>query len=125
MLTYFRPEPDFCTVHSYFGKGFVQRQCGIRINNPDENDRSAWKCYLGVMELGKKKTLGAILDASEVPQKFAEEIESNDVYGLTNSSVKLLCRNKLAADYCWFQHPSGRRISVSEDRAHEVDDEFR
>lgn len=72
-----------------------------------------------------QKTIGALIDASEMPQKFEEEIESEDVYGIDGSSVKLVCKNKLSADYCWFQHPSGKRISVSEDKPPHEDDEFR
>lgn len=103
----------------------MKGQCGILITNPADNDRSTWKCYLGVQELGKRQTIGAIVDASDVPQDFTKELETEDVYGINGTSVNLLCKNKLAADYCWFQHPSGRRISVSEDIVKDESDEFR
>lgn len=48
----------------------MKGDCGIAINNPDENDKSTWKCYLGVRELGSLDTVGAILEASSEPQKF-------------------------------------------------------
>lgn len=115
-----------CTfTNRYFGMGFMKSQCGMRITNPDENDRSPWKCYLGVMELGLKTTVGAILDASATPLNFADEIETEDVYGMSDTTVNLLCKNQLAADYCWFQHPNGRRISVSEHAMHMDTNEYR
>lgn len=103
----------------------MKGQCGVVVNNPDENDRSSWKCYLGVQELGKRRTIGAILDANEVPQTFSDELEGEDVFGIHGESVNLRCRNKLAADYCWFQHPSGKRISLSEDKEDSETDEYR
>lgn len=36
-----------------------------------------------------------------------------------------MCKAKLAIDYCWFSHPSGRRISVSDKTIHKDSDEFR
>lgn len=97
----------------------------MRISNPTESDRTSWKCFLGVMELGMKKTLGAIVDASVTPPNFAESIEADDVYSMVSSPAQLLCKNKLAAEYCWFQHPNGRRITVSEHAMHAEMDEFR
>lgn len=56
---------------------------------------------------------------------LTEEIESEDVYGTNEHVVNLLCKNKLPADYCWFQDPSGLRIPVSEFKPSDENDEYR
>ncbi|CAF4942936.1 unnamed protein product [Pieris macdunnoughi] len=34
--------------HSYYGKGFLRRECGITIQNPIADDFGSWRCTLGV-----------------------------------------------------------------------------
>lgn len=53
---------------SYFGNGFHKRECGISIANADDNDKSPWKCFIGVDDDNKLKTMGAIIDGSDPPQ---------------------------------------------------------
>lgn len=36
------------------------------------------------------------------------------VYGLNGTAVNILCKAEIAVDYCWFMHPLGQRISVSD-----------
>lgn len=55
--------------YSYFGNGFEQGECGISIANADENDKSPWKCFIGVDEDGELKTIGAIVDGTDPTQK--------------------------------------------------------
>lgn len=45
------------------------------------------------------------------------DIETSDVYGLQETNVNILCKRNVPTDYCWFQDPSGRRISVSDKKA--------
>lgn len=42
------------------------------------------------------------------------ELSADNVYALNGTITKLMCKSKHAIDYCWFTHPSGRRISVSD-----------
>lgn len=93
---------------------------------------------MGVEENKITKTIGAILDGSavsEVAQGLMNiifksiklinynidenkinilDIEADDVYGLHHSRVNILCKRQVAAEYCWFRHPTGRKISVSD-----------
>lgn len=80
---------------------------------------------MGVEEDTEPSTVGAILDASPKPQTLADSITTEDVFGLHNSKVNLLCKSKVAAEYCWFRHPNGNKISVSEMKVPLDDDEYR
>lgn len=42
------------------------------------------------------------------------EITADNVYGLNSTVLRLLCKAKHAIDYCWFTHPTGQRIPVSD-----------
>lgn len=53
---------------SYFGNGFRDRECGISIANADDNDKSPWKCFIGVDDDKDLKTMGAIIDGSDRQQ---------------------------------------------------------
>lgn len=55
--------------YRYFGNGFKNLECGISIANPDENDKSPWKCFIGVDdENGEMKTIGGIVDGTDPKQ---------------------------------------------------------
>lgn len=47
------------------------------------------------------------------------------MYGLNNTDVNILCKAKLAVDYCWFTHPNGHKISVSDQMAATEQDLYR
>lgn len=51
--------------YRYFGNGFHNQECGISIEKPDSNDKSVWKCLIGVDDEGTLKTVGAIIDGSD------------------------------------------------------------
>lgn len=52
---------------------FFCEECGISIANPDENDKSPWKCFIGVDdENGEMKTLGAIVDGTDPKETKTE-----------------------------------------------------
>lgn len=51
--------------YHYFGAGFHQHECGISITKPTDNDKSIWKCFIGVELKNDHKVVGAILDARD------------------------------------------------------------
>lgn len=64
--------------YRYIGQGLENNECGISIQMPDTNDKSTWKCFMGVEEsehvepgeirkADKKRitTVGAIVDGVE------------------------------------------------------------
>lgn len=61
----------------------------------------------------------------EIIQFFLDEIEAEDVFALENTSVNILCKRKAKVDYCWFRHPSGKRILVSDRATPQPTDEYR
>lgn len=44
---------------------------------------------------------------------------------MNGTDVNILCKVKSAIDYCWFSHPDGLRISVSDKMEHKAIDKFR
>lgn len=54
--------------YRYFGAGFGQLECGISVGNADENDKSPWKCFIGVDDDGESRTVGAIIDGTDPQQ---------------------------------------------------------
>lgn len=59
------------TRYSYFGDGFKSLECGISVANADQNDKSPWKCFIGVEDDGELDTHGAIVDGTD-PQQPAQ-----------------------------------------------------
>lgn len=53
--------------YRYFGDGFQMNECGISIANADDNDKSPWKCFIGIDDTGDVKTVGAIVDGTNPP----------------------------------------------------------
>lgn len=44
-------------------------RCGISVMNPEEIDKSPWKCFIGIIdESGELKTVGAIVDGTDPTQ---------------------------------------------------------
>lgn len=52
----------------YYGNGFKNNECGISILNPDESDKTPWKCFIGVEFDEEVTTVGALIDGTD-PQK--------------------------------------------------------
>lgn len=53
----------------YYGNGFKSIECGISVDKPDDIDKSAWKCFIGVEnDDGELKTLGAVIDPQSETQ---------------------------------------------------------
>lgn len=98
--------------YRYYGDGFDKHECGITIENPQNADKSHWKCLIGVEEMGVRSTIGAILDSTK-SHDTRFDIDVEDVYGLHYSQVNILCRANFPSEYCWFRHASGKKISVS------------
>lgn len=107
--------------YSYVGDGLPSGDCGLHIAEPEVFDRFRWKCLLGYGQANGQQsaadngTIGAILDASAEPARELVDLTADHtVYGLNGTVVNVLCKSPVAVDYCWFTHPHGDRISVSE-----------
>lgn len=44
--------------YRYMGQGLENNECGISIQNPNVNDKSMWKCFMGVEEAEDVKAGG-------------------------------------------------------------------
>lgn len=73
-----------------------------------------------------ESTIGAIIDGSNGQADSTRYgIDADDVYGLQGTQVNISCKSNFPAEYCWFRHPNGRKISVSEAAATADSDEYR
>lgn len=45
--------------YRYIGQGLQNNECGISIQNPNANDKSMWKCFMGIEE-DENVTVGGI-----------------------------------------------------------------
>lgn len=90
----------------------------MSISNPDVLDRGFWKCLIGVTEahhVDAESTVGAIVDGSDGQDEGKRyDVDAENVYGLKDTRVNILCKSNFPAEYCWFRHPNGRKIPVSD-----------
>lgn len=104
--------------YNYHGEGIAEGQCGMMITQPDTADKALWKCYVGIeSQVGGTNvthTVGAILDASDIVHSL-DKLTVNNVAILENQNLNILCESNIGIDYCWFIHPSGEKLSVTDD----------
>lgn len=57
--------------YRFYGKGLMDGECGISIENPQQADKGLWKCFVTTLiiiaEKPKTKSFGHILDVGEAP----------------------------------------------------------
>lgn len=74
----------------------------------------------------KESTVGAIIDGSGGQADSTRyDIVADDVYGLHGTQVDILCKSSFPAEYCWFRHPNGHKIPVSDAADADDDDQYR
>lgn len=102
-------------AYSYYGNGLHIGDCGLTIENPNENDYTFWKCSLGFyrnfnkmyevkesfISLGRNRKLAN--NHSEV-----KEIVSAIGYPLTVS-----CNSDFPLHYCIITHPNKTFYSIN------------
>ncbi|XP_022114086.2 uncharacterized protein LOC110992528 [Pieris rapae] len=114
--------------HSYYGKGFLRKECGITIQNPIEDDYGSWRCTLGV-NMWEDKVVKEQLPMQaliSVAPKFRgssrqpRDIEDTTIFVQEDSPLLVSCHADFSLKYCWFQHPNGSQFTpvrlVNEDQ---------
>ncbi|KAL0839668.1 hypothetical protein ABMA28_016329 [Loxostege sticticalis] len=118
-------------VHSYYGNGFVAKQCGMTIENPTSEDYGTWRCSVGSQQwvgnaLVPQTPMQALINVihdhrsgREVREaKMEEDVET--VFVQEDRSFTVRCHAKVSLSYCWFLHPNGSQFSpvplVNEDQ---------
>lgn len=52
--------------YRFHGMGLADGECGITIDNPKDEDKGLWKCFITTLNMEKEeKSFGHILDAGE------------------------------------------------------------
>ncbi|XP_063636093.1 uncharacterized protein LOC134806698 [Cydia splendana] len=105
-------------VHSYYGEGFDQRQCGMTIEQPTAEDFSTWRCTVGVQAwvgalIEQQTPLQALISVSSNNRiaRPLEETEVQTVFTQVDREFTVMCRADRALRYCWFQHPNGTQYT--------------
>lgn len=60
----------FILKKSYFGDGIHKNQCGMTITDPDDLDKSTWKCYIGFVGQEDTNTIGALINVAVKEDKL-------------------------------------------------------
>lgn len=109
---------------SYYGEGFVHKQCGITIERPSAEDFSTWRCSVGVQEevdgvVVPSVPLQALISISSA--RFLTVLEKNTsssdvedtrkIFTQTGTELKMDCHVEQSLTYCWFQHPNGTQYT--------------
>jgi hypothetical protein len=96
----------------------------LEILNPDADDNSIWKCYVGHSSDTDKevKISGALLNAGEGKAKLAI-YDVENVAAVKGTSLKMRCDSQTPIHYCWFRSPDGKMYAVSDDKKEMTDDD--
>ncbi|XP_048481047.1 uncharacterized protein LOC105391057 [Plutella xylostella] len=104
--------------YSYFGRGFLLKECGITIERPTTEHYGTWKCSVGVQEMEKDKVVNGTpmqaLVTVPTPQRFRradEPQEPRSFFAQKEKPVTLSCSSHVSLSYCWFQAPDGQQYT--------------
>lgn len=54
--------------YRFYGKGLIYGECGITIENPRQEDKVLWKCFITTLnDKEVEKSFGQTLDAGDSP----------------------------------------------------------
>ncbi|KAL4714391.1 hypothetical protein ACJJTC_017686 [Scirpophaga incertulas] len=107
-------------VHSYYGNGFVAKQCGMTIESPKAEDFSTWRCSVGSQQwvgdkLEKQLPMQALINVQSVTKMKRElrqsEQENRTIFVQEDRSFTITCTADISLSYCWFLHPNGTQFS--------------
>ncbi|XP_038213274.1 uncharacterized protein LOC119833358 [Zerene cesonia] len=106
--------------HSYYGKGFAWKQCGVTVERPTQSDYGTWRCTLGVRmwvgnRIEEQPPMQALISvapkASTRRKRDTKQGESKAVFVQEDGSLKIMCQADISLVYCWFQHPNGSQFT--------------
>ncbi|CAH4033240.1 unnamed protein product [Pieris brassicae] len=104
---------------SYYGKGFLRKECGITIQNPIADDYGSWRCTLGVNMWEDKvvKEQPPMQALISVAPKFRgsfrqqRDVEDTTIFVEEDGTLLVSCHADFSLKYCWFQHPNGSQFT--------------
>ncbi|XP_034825242.1 uncharacterized protein [Maniola hyperantus] len=106
--------------YSYYGDGFVHKQCGITIEKPSAIDYSTWRCSVGVgvrvdNEIHQQTPMQALISVTRSPKSLQNversEEASRKIFVQKDSPFTITCNAGVSLRYCWFQHPNGTQFT--------------
>ncbi|XP_049864898.1 uncharacterized protein LOC126366044 isoform X2 [Pectinophora gossypiella] len=105
-------------THSYYGNGFLYRECGMTIENPSAQDEGTWRCSVGVQQwvgtqVQTQTPLQALISVSPTGRSTTniQSEEISTVFVQEHDSFRVMCRADVSLSYCWFQHPNGTQFT--------------
>ncbi|XP_047546065.1 uncharacterized protein LOC125077975 [Vanessa atalanta] len=107
--------------HSYYGKGFDLKQCGMTIEKPTSEDYGTWRCSVGVQmfvgtQIQQQTPMQALISVTHTStstfiRKGTNEDRPRTIFVQEDSSFTITCNSATSLSYCWFQHPNGTQYT--------------
>ncbi|XP_052738151.1 uncharacterized protein LOC112051475 [Bicyclus anynana] len=106
--------------YSYYGDGFLLKQCGITIEKPSSKDYSTWRCSVGVhIKVGnvmqQQPPMQALISVASSHKSLRDFDKNEDtlrkVFVQKDSPFTITCNAGVSLRYCWFQHPNGTQFT--------------
>ncbi|XP_068627911.1 uncharacterized protein [Battus philenor] len=106
--------------HSYYGKGFAMKQCGLTLENPKSSDYGTWRCSVGVQSwvgsnIKSQTPMQALISVApntrSRPHRDLINGRGQTIFVQQNKTFTVMCRAKISLAYCWFQHPNGTQFT--------------
>ncbi|XP_050362984.1 uncharacterized protein LOC126781904 [Nymphalis io] len=103
--------------HSYYGKGFALKQCGMTIEKPTSEDYGTWRCSVGVQmfvgtQIQQQTPMQALISVTPtLIRKEKNEDKPRTIFVQEDSSFTITCNSAISLSYCWFQHPNGTQFT--------------
>ncbi|RVE45078.1 hypothetical protein evm_010266 [Chilo suppressalis] len=112
-------------LRSYYGDGFVHKQCGLTIEKPTDQDFGTWRCSVGSQlrdgnTLVPQTPMQALINVPvhhNKASRLRNEAISNDendlrtIFVQENISFTIPCHAESSLTYCWFLHPNGTQFT--------------
>ncbi|XP_026326660.1 uncharacterized protein LOC113235242 [Hyposmocoma kahamanoa] len=110
--------------HSYYGTGFLNKQCGMTIENPTNVDFGTWRCSVGTRKLVAANmeeqppiqalisTTSSVHSETDVGRIAYEHEDTSTIFIRVDHPFTLHCRkDTINLRYCWFLHPNGTQYT--------------
>lgn len=76
--------------YRYYGEGFGQGECGLEIKNMNRNDKTQWKCFVGLVDYDDAMN-AKVLEESKKFYKHSSVLDASDDWNkLKSKKISIL-----------------------------------